>query len=423
MGCTDSKIGDTATALSQLRASTTSQTCSHVDVRTGARVETTVSEHDPVVIMIFGGPGTGKGKVIEHLRSTFGFQLINGEDLIVRGIPKKLKISRNIVLKTHEDIKLLLDDEPHHLSLEWLCKMVSQEIMDRQVKEMRNVYLVDLMPNLKFMLKNEHLVKEDCAAAINEFEAKFPGTVTVELHLPVEYLAKTKSLFHPRLTNTKDSPGGQSDEADMSRTSRRHALYEKAANSFVKYFSQAERLIEVDASSGDKVAIWEAVRKLMSSLRFSAKIHDHVLVLFNFSNLHLDWNLLNMHVIRLVEIASTTDSVESAVETLARYVETTSFECLKFVVQVEGSQLDNIKTEQLKRAVMFTAPAPGHCDQQVREINDAIGQPDYFKALCSTDDETLVFPSSLGNEFCRRLTLLFSESHKACSKKTTGNCL
>ena len=90
----------------------------------------------------------------------------------MRGIPKKLKISRNIVLKTHEDIKLLLDDEPHHLSLEWLCKMVSQEIMDRQVKETRNVYLVDLMPNLKFMLKNEHLVKEDCAAAINEFEAK-----------------------------------------------------------------------------------------------------------------------------------------------------------------------------------------------------------------------------------------------------------
>lgn len=100
----------------------------------------------------------------------FDFTLINGEDLMLHAIPKKMKISRNVVLKTNDEIRRFLDEEPYHLSVELLFKLVSQEIGEQQAAKKRKVYLVDLMPNLKFMLKNEHLVKDDCTEEIQEFE-------------------------------------------------------------------------------------------------------------------------------------------------------------------------------------------------------------------------------------------------------------
>ena len=107
----------------------------------------------------------------------FGFTLINGEDLMLRGLPKKMKIARNLVLKTNEEIVKLLDEEPYHLSIEWLFKLVIQEINDQQHSAKKSVYLVDLMPNLKFMLRNEYLVKEDCTKAIQDFEKRVRNSV------------------------------------------------------------------------------------------------------------------------------------------------------------------------------------------------------------------------------------------------------
>ena len=63
---------------------------------------------------------------------------------------------------------------------------------------------------------------------------------------------------------------------------------------------------------------------------------------------------------------------------------------------------------------MFAAPAPGHADQAIQDLNDVLNQPGHFKALCSTEDEMLVFPSSTDDEFCRRITVMFSESHRVC---------
>jgi hypothetical protein len=340
----------------------------------------------------------------------FGFILINGEDLMLRGLPKKMKIARNMVLKTNEEIIKLLDEEPYHLSIEWLFKLVVQEINDQQHRAKNSVYLVDLMPNLKFMLRNEYLVKKDCTNAVQEFENQFPGTVSIDLCLPLDCLATIKSYVCPTTSE------GQSDEMDVSRTSRRHALHENASRPFVKFFSQAQRLITVDASSGDKEAIWEAVRKLTADLQFPVKKHDDPVILFNFENLKMDWKGLNMHVIPLLKIAPNTDNetVLSSLEKLAQYVESTSSECSKFVVQVEGTHLATAKTEQLKRAIMFAAPAPGRADQAIQELNNVLKEPGHFKALCSTEDEMLVFPSSTDDEFCRRITVMFSDSHRAC---------
>lgn len=116
----------------------------------------------------------------------------------------------------------------------------------------------------------------------NSSFSQFPGTVTIDLNLPVEFLAKTKAPNCAKVTNTKDNPQGQSDEADMSRTSRRHALYENAARPVVNFYSKVERLIKVDATSGNKEAVWEAVRKMTASLEFPVKKHDDPIILFDF---------------------------------------------------------------------------------------------------------------------------------------------
>ena len=117
----------------------------------------------------------------------FGFQLISGEDLMLRSLPKKVKISRNVVLTTNREIMQFLEEEPHHLTIEWLFKLVLQEL--RAAPKEQSLFLIDLMPNLKFMLKNENLVKERCCEEIEKFEKNVTGSGTTVVLLIHFHLA------------------------------------------------------------------------------------------------------------------------------------------------------------------------------------------------------------------------------------------
>lgn len=39
------------------------------------------------------------------------------------------------------------------------------------------------------------------------------------------------------------------------------------------------------------------------------------------------------------------------------------------------------------------------------------GPKPYFKAVCSSEDETLVFPTSTDAEFCQQMALCMAEKH------------
>ena len=119
-----------------------------------------------------GGPGSGKGTIINNLVEMFDFHLICGEDLILHNLTKKLLPStsdcsmKSVNMCTRELAKLLQANQTE-LTLEWVLKLVKEEI-DRYPGR---PVLVDIVPNIKFLLKVESFIKE-CTEEMKEFEER-----------------------------------------------------------------------------------------------------------------------------------------------------------------------------------------------------------------------------------------------------------
>ncbi|XP_065844869.1 uncharacterized protein [Oscarella lobularis] len=413
MGCSDSRAALSSQSNRDIGADSPYVEPARADIEVGSQVAKVVQEHRPLVALIFGGPGTGKGKTIDHLCSMFGFQLISGEDLMLRSLPKKVKISRNVVLTTNREIMQFLEEEPHHLTIEWLFKLVLQEL--RAAPKEQSLFLIDLMPNLKFMLKNENLVKERCCEEIEKFEKNFPGTIALELELPFAIFFRNLTAH---LNNANDpSSGAQTDEADAGKTQRRHALHENAARPFVAYYRKANRLVTIDARSGDTDSVWEAARHFIAERELPVKKHDDTVVFFNFEGVKENWEKIDMHSIKLEEIVPSplSASVGDVLQFLARYIETTSCEWSKFVIDVEGTSLALTTAQEFKKAILFRSEPNGFLNNCLRELDRLTGNrsgSSLFKAFCSSENETLIFPKSSDEEMCRRLTVAFSETHR-----------
>lgn len=114
-----------------------------------------------------GGPGSAKGCIVNDLKSMFGFGFISAEDLILQKLPKKLaEDGVEPVLGTHE-LAEFLKDNPDVLTLDWVLEILQDEIKKTPDKPI----LVDLIPNLKFMMRVEGFIKK-CDKEMEEFEKK-----------------------------------------------------------------------------------------------------------------------------------------------------------------------------------------------------------------------------------------------------------
>ena len=116
-------------------------------------------------ILFSGGPGSSKGFVVNDLVSMFGFLFISAEDLVMKHLPKKIsEFSEESVEGTH-NIADFLKQEPHHLTLEWVLKLVGEEVDKLPLQPV----LIDLIPNLRFMMRVETFIK-NCNKEMIEFE-------------------------------------------------------------------------------------------------------------------------------------------------------------------------------------------------------------------------------------------------------------
>eukprot|EP00118_Oscarella_pearsei_P018846 m.195900 g.195900 ORF g.195900 m.195900 type:complete len:186 (+) comp39525_c0_seq8:790-1347(+) len=129
---------------------------------------------------------------------------------------------------------------------------------------------------------------------------------------------------------------------------------------------------------------------------------------------NVNWDKLHMHVVHLKDIVTPTSSTGDILRSLAQYVESTSGECSKFVVQLEGTSLASATSDQFKKAILFRSQPQGFLDERLEELGHLTGRPSFFKAFCSAENETLIFPKSSDDELCRRLTVAFSERHREC---------
>ena len=61
----------------------------------------------------------------------------------------------------------LVRKEPSHVNLEWVLRLLQHYIES----DPGQVFIVDIVPNLKWLVRNEHLIKE-CSSEMESFEQK-----------------------------------------------------------------------------------------------------------------------------------------------------------------------------------------------------------------------------------------------------------
>lgn len=117
------------------------------------------------MFIITGGPGSGKGRIIANLKSTFGAKLISAESLILDNLPKKVQQVMSIT--TTREISKLVRKDPSHVPLEWVLSLLQKAISS----DPSQFYVVDMIPCLNWLLRNNYFIKE-CTKEMKAFEIK-----------------------------------------------------------------------------------------------------------------------------------------------------------------------------------------------------------------------------------------------------------
>ena len=58
--------------------------------------------------------------------------------------------------------------DPSHVPLAWVLQLI-QDIIESDPNQL---YIIDPIPNLHWLLCNDHLIKKDCTQEMNEFEQR-----------------------------------------------------------------------------------------------------------------------------------------------------------------------------------------------------------------------------------------------------------
>jgi len=116
---------------------------------------------------LLGGPGSAKGCIVNDLKAMFGFAFISAEDLIMQKLPSKAAGNGAEPLSGTHGLAELLKNNPEYLTLDWVMEILLEEIENYPNQPI----LVDLIPNLKFMMRVDGFIKK-CDKEMEEFERK-----------------------------------------------------------------------------------------------------------------------------------------------------------------------------------------------------------------------------------------------------------
>lgn len=99
----------------------------------------------------------------------YNFKFVCGEDLILEKLAKKMlqKTSECMGTTATRQLQKLMNEDSSQLTLHWVLELIDQEILKYPGKTV----IVDMVPNLKFLIKAPGLVKE-CCSEMKEFEEK-----------------------------------------------------------------------------------------------------------------------------------------------------------------------------------------------------------------------------------------------------------
>lgn len=368
----------------------------------------------PVIVFVFGGPGSRKGMIVDSMVSSFGFVHVNISEILNKELerfrPSTLQSRRGDTAS--KDLKAMLDSQAERFSMYWLTNTLTSQVQ----QDLDATYLIDIIPNLKSMMRARYLT-EECNYIMAEFHTKYPISFALNLAVPSDRLVQAKDMYS---NSSMQETGGRGDEADASKLERRATLYDQITRNLLGYFDANGMLVTVDVTGGLTGVIWQKVRQLLCELEFRPLHSVGTVVLFEFDP--VDWSNFDLekYAMELVPLEAVVvgggGSLEGGLETqlrvLSRYIDSRANYADAFVVRSEGSRLPSktsISTQSLisvskKPALMFTDIGEDYLENYLQ------GRPkDYvpseggrkYKSISSMDNEVYLFPLDSSDTFCR----------------------
>ena len=130
-----------------------------------------------------GGPGSAKGTIINNLRLMYGVHLVCCEDILLTKLyekvfkPEEESSDADAGTRMNEnatkEMSRFLMENPDEATRSWLFKLLEEEvskIIDNNGEGA--VILIDMVPNLKFLLKASAFKDDPSNKDIEKFETK-----------------------------------------------------------------------------------------------------------------------------------------------------------------------------------------------------------------------------------------------------------
>lgn len=421
MGCAQSSLGKRRGTIYGRRNTLVAKPTVGITVGKGIKLDNSYKK----VLFIFGGPGSGKGSIVNNLIEMYNFRFICGEDLILAKLSEKLlsKDTTAGTAATQELQKLILEDSSQ-LTLRWVLELISDEIAKYSTGE---TFLIDIVPNLKFLLRVPTFVK-NCEKEMKEFEVMHPVMMAINLSLDQAHLISNINQTHACVkapsSGQSDDKGGNSDEMDTSRTQRRFNIYENSVKEFLAYFESDEKVLTVDTSCGDSDAVWEGVRNFIaieSEIALPCRGLDQVVLLkmgdTDFDDIDHDrYPILDLNCKQFIDDYSTA-SPEKILKKITIQLKQHAVDWKTFLIDVSGTSLCSLEK--------FDKPG----SRQLTFIELDIGQLDYFvhglrrktqrkkslvrkqgqqyKSITTNENEALLFAKNTDTDLCHRIGVGF----------------
>ncbi|XP_060068192.1 uncharacterized protein LOC132548353 [Ylistrum balloti] len=309
----------------------------------------------PVLIVVFGGPGSRKGKILSDLSQIFGFEILNAESILLEGLKEELEPEEP---KTFASVYKMIKANPELVRLDRCLKRVTK-ILDEADKS--KCYLLDLIPNKKILLSSNLFIK-DCNNEFKYFETKYSFSCALHLAMPVDKVMKKylkqcamKQDIEAKTTTGKEADpnkaqptGGQSDEVSFVRTKTRASNFDNAIKGFVEYFKSSERLVYVDIHDKELDDILSNLCNFFADHSYSVLGNSRTLMLFNFSKHDVDVDgvlmgaTIGVETLNMDEFCTMDQKPEEAMSTLCREMEVinqTNPGSTAFIINTSGSPI------------------------------------------------------------------------------------
>ncbi|XP_052801544.1 uncharacterized protein LOC128232175 [Mya arenaria] len=383
-----------------------------VSIKVGDGVK--MLEKNPRVVFVFGGPGTKKGSMIDNLANVFGMEVINVENVIISNLAKK--VENPDPGKIVNMVKDLLTKEDHLLRLDSVLRMVGRAIGECDPNK---VILVDLMPNLKWMLNNKHFIKE-CEEEFRQLEENYAISFVLNFVIPKEKVLnklEVECAKHPTTQQAGKKPDQpkQSDEADSSRTQKRLILYENSIRHFMGMFEARDNIVSVDVSSGRQDAIWAKLCDFFAQYNFQSSRIVESVVIFGFDETDLEEVAISRYsltVIKLKDILQDTAApVEQVIDQLCQYLDSSDPTHRVFAVDSTDTSLTrDLKKVKSIKAIQFHESGEDCRMSRYCKVNlTNKGDPVPLQAVSSIHNEVCLFTSQVPPDLCKWVASMMAE--------------